>query len=116
MASGAILFELQLGMVTSLPMQHQADRVALRRDDDLLEGNPEEPFLVLRQTLRVIPEPGHVPRQLQQLLLGRLFEGALPPLFERQEFGFKLALRRKRHVPAPFEFRGHQTICWIKCY
>src|ERR1017187_2603355 len=66
MRTGPNLLELYLSMVPALPMQDQPYGLAFTRRDDLFQGDTKEAFLVLRQTLRIIPENGEMPREGQQ--------------------------------------------------
>ena len=57
---------------------------------------------MLRQTLRIVPEAGEIPREEQQLSFLRVGEWVLATLLQRHELGFNLRLRGQRLVPAPF--------------
>jgi len=48
MLTSAKLLELKLGVISALPMQHQAYGIALRRSHDLFQRDSKEPFLVFR--------------------------------------------------------------------
>src|SRR5579863_1885237 len=66
MPTGANLLKLHLRMIPALPMQYEAYRLAFTRGDDFFQSNTEEAFLVLRQTLWIVPEAGEIPREGQQ--------------------------------------------------
>jgi hypothetical protein len=74
MVATANLLELNLGVISALPMQHEAYSFAIRRSNDLFQRDTKEPFLVLRQTLRIIPEFGEIPCKGQQLPFLRVAE------------------------------------------
>jgi len=63
MPTSANLLKLYLRMIPALPMQHQTYRITFTRGDDFLQSDTEEAFLVLRQTLWIIPEAGEIPRE-----------------------------------------------------
>ena len=96
------LLELYLRMIPALPMQHEAYCLAFTRSDDFFQSDTKEAFLVLRQTLRIIPEAGEIPRERQQFSFLRVGEWALATLLQRHELGFNLRLRGQRLVPAAF--------------
>ena len=62
MFAAANLLELHLGVIPSLPMQHESCGFTLARD--LLQRDAKEALLVLRRTTRIIPESGKIPREL----------------------------------------------------
>jgi len=61
MPTGANLLELYLRVIPTLPMQYEAYCLAPTRGDDLFQGDTKETFLVLRQTLGIVPEYGEIP-------------------------------------------------------
>ena len=63
MPAAANLLELYLRVIPALPMQYEAYRLAFTRGDDLFQSETKEAFLVLWQTLWIIPEYGEIPRQ-----------------------------------------------------
>jgi hypothetical protein len=67
MPASANLLELHLRMIPTLPMQHEAYCLAFTCGDDLFQRDTKEAFLVLRQTLRIVPESGHVACEGQQI-------------------------------------------------
>src|ERR1700737_1967644 len=93
MPASADLLKLYLCMIPALPMQHQAYRLAFTRGDDFFQRDTEEAFLVLRQTLWIIPEAGEIPREGQHFSFLRVGEWVLATLLQRHELGFNLALR-----------------------
>src|SRR6059036_1234194 len=58
MPARANFLEGHLGVIPALPMQHQADRLVFTRGDDLFQGDAQEAFLLLRRTVRIVPECG----------------------------------------------------------
>jgi hypothetical protein len=88
MPTGANLLEPYLRVVPALPVQYEAYCLAFTRRDDLFQGDTKEAFLVLRQTLWIIPEAGEIPREGQQLPFLCVGEGPLAPLLQRHELGF----------------------------
>ena len=48
MVATANLLELNLGVISALPMQHEAYGLALRRGNDLFQRDTKEPFLMFR--------------------------------------------------------------------
>src|ERR1019366_5657047 len=78
--------------------------------DDLFQSDTKETFLVLRQTVWIIPEAGEIPRESQQFPFLCVSEWALATLLQRHQFGFKLRLRGQCLVPAAFELRRHEPI------
>ena len=48
MVATANLLELNLGVISALPMQHEAYGFAIRRSNDLFQRDTKEPFLVFR--------------------------------------------------------------------
>jgi len=83
MPANTDLLKLYLCMIPALPMQHQAYRLAFTRGDDFFQSNTEEAFLVLRQTLWIIPEAGEIPREGQQFSFLRVGEWVLATLLQR---------------------------------
>jgi len=63
MPTSANLLKLYLRMIPALPMQHQTYRITFTRGDDFLQSDAEEAFLVLRQTLWIIPKAGEIARE-----------------------------------------------------
>ena len=61
------LLELYLRVIPALPMQYEAYCLTFTRGDDLFQSDTKEAFLVLRQTVWIIPEAGEIPRESQQL-------------------------------------------------
>ena len=57
---------------------------------------------MLRQTVRIVPEYGEIPREGQQLPFLCVGEWLFATLLQRHELGFKLRLRGQRLVPAAF--------------
>src|SRR5450756_1329528 len=102
MPTGANLLELYLRVIPALPMQYEAYCLAFTRGDDLFQSDTKEAFLVLWQTVRIVPEHGEIPREGQQLSLLCVGEWALATLLQRHEIGFNLRLRGQRLVPAAF--------------
>jgi hypothetical protein len=86
-------------VIPALPMEHQAYGLAFTRGDDLFQGDTKKAFLVLRQTMRMVPE----------------YEWALATLLQRPELGFTLCLRGQRLVLAAFQLRRHEPIRRIHC-
>src|SRR5664279_2549073 len=58
MLAGADLLKLYLRVIPALPMQYEAYGLAFTRGDDLFQSDTKEAFLVLRQTVRIVPEYG----------------------------------------------------------
>ena len=88
MPSSANLLKLYLRMIPALPMQHEAYCLAFTRGDDFFQSDTKETFLVLRQTLWIIPEAGEIPRERQQFSFLRVGEWVLVSLaggFSRAE-------------------------------
>ena len=56
MPAGANLLELYLRVIPALPMQYQAYGLAFTRGDDLFQSDTKEAFLVLRQTMWIVPK------------------------------------------------------------
>ena len=104
------LLKLYLRVIPALPMQYEAYCLAFTRGDDLFQSDTKEAFLVLRQTLWIIPESGEIPREGQQFPFLRVGKWTLATLLQRHELGFNLRLRGQRLVPAAFEFRRHEPI------
>src|SRR5271169_891644 len=100
MPTGANLLKLYLRVIPALPMQDEAYRLAFTRGDDLFESDTKEAFLVLRQTLRIIPQSGEIPREGQQPPFLCVGERLLAPLLQGRELGLHLCLRGERLVPA----------------
>jgi hypothetical protein len=65
MPTSTNLLELYLRVIPTLPMQYEAYRLAFTPRDDLFKGDTKEAFLVLRQTMRIVPEYGEIPREGQ---------------------------------------------------
>jgi len=110
MPTGTNLLELHLRVISTLPMQYEAYRLAFTRGDDLFQSDTKEAFLVLRLTLRIVPEFGEIPREGQQFLFLWVGDWSLAALLQRHELGFKLRLRGECLVPAAFELRRHKPI------
>src|SRR5712691_6263429 len=108
MPTAANLLELYLRVIPALPMQYQAYGLTFTRRDDLFQGDTKEAFLVLRQTLWIIPEAGEVPREGQQLPFLRVGEGALAALLQRHQFGFQ----RRSSSAATSRFAGSTASYW----
>src|SRR5215470_492778 len=102
--------ELYLSVISALPMQHEAYGLSFRRGHDLFQGSPKETFLVFWRTAGIVPEPGEVPRQGQNLPLLCIGEWALAVLPQGREIRFELHLRGQRLVPATFEFRRDEPV------
>src|ERR1035437_7295000 len=102
MPATANLLKLYLRMIPALPMQYEAYCLAFTRGDDLFQSDTKEAFLVLWQTVRIVPEYGEIPREGQQFPFLRVGEWVLATLLQRHELGFKLRLRGQRLVPAAF--------------
>src|SRR5664279_4424797 len=100
MLAGADLLKLYLRVIPALPMQYEAYCLAFTRGDDLFQSDTKEAFLVLRQTLWIIPEAGEIPREGQQFSFLRVGEWVLATLLQRHQLGFNLRLRGQRLVPA----------------
>jgi len=65
MPAGANLFKLYLRVIPTLPMQYQAYGLTFTRGDDLFQSDPKEAFLVLRQTMWIVPELREIPCERQ---------------------------------------------------
>jgi hypothetical protein len=63
MPTSANLLELYLCVIPALPMQYEAYCLVLTGGDDLFQSDTKEAFLVLRQTVRIVPEYGEIPRE-----------------------------------------------------
>jgi hypothetical protein len=63
MPTGTNLLKLYLRVIPALPMQYEAYCLAFTRGGDLFQGDTKEAFLVLWQTLWIIPEYGEIPRE-----------------------------------------------------
>src|SRR5450759_2496139 len=100
--TSANLLELYLCMIPALPMQYEAYCLAFTRGDDLFQRDTKEAFLVLWQTVRIVPEYGEIPREGQQFPFLRVGEWVLATLLQRHKLGFNLRLRGQRLVPAAF--------------
>src|ERR1035437_4164899 len=87
MLAGADLLKLYLRVIPALPMQYEAYCLAFTRGDDLFQSDTKEAFLVLRQTVRIVPKYGEI---------------LLATLLQRHQLGFNLRLRGQRLVPAAF--------------
>jgi hypothetical protein len=110
MAAAANLLELYLRVIPALPMQYEAYCLAFTGGYNLFQSDPKEAFLVLRQTVWIIPEAGEIPRERQEFLFLCVGEWALATFLQRHQLGFNLRLRGQRLVPAAFEFRRHEPI------
>jgi len=110
MPAAANLLELYLRVIPALPMQGEAYRLAFTHGDDLFQSDAQKPFLVLRQTLRIVPESGEIPRERQHIPFLGVGEWPLATFLQCHEFGLKLRLCGQRLVPAAFEFRRHEPI------
>ena len=102
MPAGTNLLELYLRVIPALPMQYEAYCLAFTGGYNLFQSDPKEAFLVLRQTVWIIPEAGEIPRERQAFLFLCVGEWALATLLQRHELGFNLRLRGQRLVPAAF--------------
>jgi hypothetical protein len=102
MPTSANLLELYLRMIPALPMQYEAYCLAFTRGDDLFQSDTKEAFLVLWQTVRIVPEYGEIPREGQQFPFLRVGEWVLATLLQRHKLGFNLRLRGQRLVPSAF--------------
>ena len=100
MPAAANLLELYLRVISALPMQDEAYRLAFTRGDDLFQRDTQEAFLVFRQTLRIVPKCGEIPRERQQLPFLCVGQWPLATFLQRHELGFKLRLRDQSLVPA----------------
>lgn len=58
MSAAANFRELYLGVISALPMHHEAYDLFSRRGDDLFQSDSQEPLLEFRRTARIIPESG----------------------------------------------------------
>src|ERR1017187_8369565 len=74
MLAGADLLKLYMRVIPGLPMQYEAYCLAFTRCDDLFQSDTKEAFLVLRQTLWIIPEAGEIPLERQQFSFLRVGE------------------------------------------
>src|ERR1019366_5482702 len=110
MLAGANLLELYLRVIPALPMQYEAYCLAFRRGDDLFQSDTKEAFLVLRQTVRIVPEYGEIPREGQQLPFLCVGERVLATLLQRHQLGFNLRPRGQGLVPARFRPRPPEPI------
>src|ERR1019366_6416218 len=110
MPATANLLKLDLRMIPALPMQYEAYCLVFTRGDDFFQSDTKEAFLVLWQTVRIVPEYGEIPREGHQLPFLCVGEWVLATLLQRHQLGFKLRLRGQRLVPAAFELRRHEPI------
>lgn len=117
MPAGANLLKLHLRMIPALPMQYEAYCLAFTRGDDFFQSDTKEAFLVLRRTLRIVPESGEIPRERQQPFLG-IGECVLSALLQCDEFGFRLRLlvrawfQRRSSSAATSRFAGATASYW----
>jgi hypothetical protein len=65
MPSTVNLRELHLRVIAALPMHHQPYGRVFTRGDDLFQSNTKEVFLVLWQTMWIIPELREIPSERQ---------------------------------------------------
>jgi hypothetical protein len=56
MPTAANLLELYLRVIPALPMQYEAYRLAFTGGDNLFQSDTKKAFLMLRQTVWIIPE------------------------------------------------------------
>src|ERR1700747_3638520 len=110
MVATATFLEFNLGVISALPMQHEAYGLPLRRSNDLFQRDTKEPFLVFRRTVRIIPESGEIPCKGQQFPFLRVAEWEFATLLQCRELRFEVRLRRQRLVPTAFEFCGHEPL------
>jgi hypothetical protein len=110
MPAAADLRELHLCVISTLPMNHEAYGLSFRRDDDLLQRDPKEAFLVLRRTAWVVPESGKIPREAHQLPFLNIREWTLTAFLQGRELSFKLRLRGQRMVPTALKLRRNEPI------
>jgi hypothetical protein len=93
MPTGGNLLELYLRVMPALPMQYEAYCLTFTRGDDLFESDTKEAFLVLRQTVWIIPEAGEIPRESQQLPFLCVGKWTFATLLQRNQLGFNLRFR-----------------------
>src|ERR1035437_8962242 len=67
MPASANLLEVDLRMIPTLPMQHEAYCLPFTGGDDLFQSDTEQALFVFRQALRIIPESGQIARHGQQI-------------------------------------------------
>ena len=65
MPTTANLRKLYLCVIPALPMHYQPHCRVFTRGDDFFQSNPKEAFLVLRQTMWIIPELREIPSERQ---------------------------------------------------
>src|SRR5271169_5461393 len=81
MRTAANLLELHLGVISSLPMQHEPYGFTLTCGDDLFQRDAKEALLVLRPTMmRMVPKSGKIPREFQHFPFLCVAEWALSTL------------------------------------
>ena len=113
MLAGLVFTDAQLGVVATLPVQHESDLVLLNTGDDLVQHRAENAFARRRARVWVVPAAVEVSAQFKQPapLLGRhqwlaLRIELLDPLLE-------LIDDLQPLVPTPFELGGHQAVLGI---
>jgi hypothetical protein len=68
MYASARLLQRQLGMIPALPVQNQANSIAVGAGDDFLQDSAQDALLELWRTLGVIPQAPHIMTQCQEFV------------------------------------------------
>ena len=74
MYASARLLQRQLGMIPAVPVQNQANSIAVGAGDDFLQDSAQDALLELWRTRGVIPQAPHIMTQCQELLFRGIAE------------------------------------------
>jgi hypothetical protein len=108
--AGSVLLQLQLGMVTAVPMQDHLDMLGFDADDDLAQSRTHDPLACRRRCRRMRPGECEIGAELHQLLALHLAQGHRLPRLDGGNVTLDPMHDLQRFVPAPLKLASYQTI------
>jgi len=111
--ANAVLHDFKSGVISALPMQDQAQSIALDRDDDLLENCPQDSLADFDGSTGIVPNLWQVISECEQHC--SIIFTKRPGLLMVQILHLLLESchRCEAFIPSPFELAGDQTIVGI---
>ena len=113
MPPSGVLLNLQLRVITALPVEDEHDVSFLEAYDDLMENRPNNSLARRGRRCRMRPRQFQVGAQLHKAFSFRLAHNSLLLGLDHLQLIFEVAHRHERLVPAVFEFACDQAIVGI---
>src|SRR5499433_4413522 len=104
---------MQLGMVTSLPVQHGVDDCAVPAHDDLRECRAKDTLARCGGCGGMQPGALQISTERHQLLALRPAERRRTTRDQGGDLSFNLCDSLQCLVPAALQLAGNQTVCWV---